>query len=50
MAATATLSGFPPAYLTTFHTYGSWLHGEAKSSVERQHNRSDTEFTLPDPR
>ena len=26
---------FPLAYLLTFRTYGTWLHGEAKGSVRR---------------
>ncbi|MCG8450724.1 MAG: transposase [Pirellulales bacterium] len=43
-------SEFPPAYLITFHTYGSWLHGEAKGSVDRQHNRPTTDFAPADER
>lgn len=38
----------PSAYLITFHTYGSWLHGELKGSVDRQHNRPGTEFAAAD--
>ena len=44
------LSDLPPAYLITFHTYGSWLHGEAKGSVDRKHNRSETDFAPADKR
>jgi len=25
-------------YLITFHTYGTWLHGDAKGSVDREHD------------
>jgi REP element-mobilizing transposase RayT len=27
------------AYLITFHTYGSWLHGAERGSVDRHHNQ-----------
>ena len=29
---------FPIAYLLTFRTYGSWLHGDARTSVRRNGN------------
>jgi REP element-mobilizing transposase RayT len=29
----------PLAYLITFRCYGSWLHGDARGSVDRMHNR-----------
>jgi REP element-mobilizing transposase RayT len=29
----------PLAYFFTFHTYGTWLHGDARGSVDRFHNR-----------
>jgi REP element-mobilizing transposase RayT len=29
---------FPLAYLITFRTYGTWLHGDAKGSMDRKHN------------
>jgi REP element-mobilizing transposase RayT len=29
---------FPLAYLITFRTYGTWLHGDERGSVDRQHN------------
>ncbi len=41
---------FPPAYLITFRTYGSWLHGDEKGSIDRKHNRPDTDFTPDDER
>ncbi|TWT40377.1 Valine--tRNA ligase [Phycisphaerae bacterium RAS1] len=28
----------PQAYLITFHTYGTWLHGAEQGSVDREHN------------
>ncbi len=36
----------PPAnhYLITFTTYGSWLHGDAKGSVDKQHNTPGSPF------
>jgi REP element-mobilizing transposase RayT len=29
----------PLAYLITFRTYGTWLHGDKRGSVDRFHNR-----------
>ncbi len=29
---------FPLAYLITFHTYGTWLHGDNRGSMNRKHN------------
>ena len=29
----------PLAYLITFNTYGSWLHGDKRGSIDRFHNR-----------
>ncbi len=29
---------FPLAYLITFRTYGSWLHGDERGSIDRFHN------------
>ena len=43
-----TTSGFPLAYLITFHTYGSWLHGDAKGSVDREHSRYGGAFAPSD--
>lgn len=28
----------PPGYFLTWHTYGTWLHGDAAGSVDAQHN------------
>jgi REP element-mobilizing transposase RayT len=33
---------FPLAYLITFRTYGTWMHGEERGSVDRKHNVYDT--------
>jgi REP element-mobilizing transposase RayT len=32
-------SHVPLGYLITFRTYGSWLHGDERRSVDRSHNR-----------
>jgi REP element-mobilizing transposase RayT len=29
---------FPLAYLMTFRTYGTWMHGEERGSIDRRHN------------
>lgn len=31
-----------PGYFLTWHTYGTWLHGEAAGSVDRAHNAFGT--------
>ncbi len=41
---------FPIAYFITFHTYGSWLHGSDKGSVDRENNRPGDEVLPPDGR
>jgi REP element-mobilizing transposase RayT len=38
------------AYFITFTTYGTWLHGRAPGSVDRQHNLPGTPFLPPDAR
>lgn len=38
----------PLAYFITFHTYGSWLHGEKKGSIDKHHNRLDSPPIAPD--
>jgi len=40
----------PLAYLITFRCYGSWLHGDARGSIDRYHNQYDTPFIPPDER
>ena len=36
----------PIAYFITFHTYGTWLHGDDRGSVDRHHNTFGN-MTLP---
>jgi len=38
----------PPAYLITFTTYGTWLHGDPRGSVDREHSIWNTAFLDPD--
>ncbi len=38
----------PLAYLITFPTYGSWLHGDERGSVDREHNLPGTPLLEPD--
>ena len=35
---------FPLAYLITFRCYGTWLHGDARGSVDREQNVYGTPF------
>jgi REP element-mobilizing transposase RayT len=39
---------WPLAYFITFHTYGTWLHGQAPGSVDREHNQFGTPFLPAD--
>lgn len=41
--------GGPLAYFITFRTYATWLHGDARGSVDRNHNIPGTPFLPPDP-
>jgi hypothetical protein len=34
----------PLAYLITFRCYGTWLHGDARGSIDRFHNIYDSPF------
>jgi len=43
-------SGAPAAYLISFHTYGTWLHGRDEGSVDPEHNVPRTPFLDPDER
>ena len=38
------------AYLITFSSYGTWLHGDQRSSVDRDHNIPGTPCVDPNPR
>ncbi|MBU1260790.1 MAG: transposase [Planctomycetes bacterium] len=35
---------YPLAYLITFTSYGTWLHGDKRNSVNDEHNRVGEEF------
>lgn len=37
----------PIAYLITFITYGTWLHGDKRGSVDKEHNRYSSAFVKP---
>ena len=37
-------TAIPVAYFITFNCYGSWLHGEKPTSVDRSHNTAGTDF------
>jgi REP element-mobilizing transposase RayT len=40
----------PLAYLITFRSYGTWLHGDERGSVDHVHNRVGTPYAPPDQR
>ena len=42
-------SGVPMGYLITFRTYGTWLHGDRRGSVDRFHNIYGTPMLPPSP-
>jgi REP element-mobilizing transposase RayT len=42
--------GYPLAYLVTFRCYGTWLHGDARGSVDRDHNSHGAPLAPPDER
>jgi len=37
----------PIAYHITFTTYGTWLHGDGRGSVDKQHNQYWSDFVNP---
>lgn len=39
----------PLGYFITFRTYGSWLHGDERGSVDRKHNQFGTPALPPQP-
>jgi REP element-mobilizing transposase RayT len=41
-------SGVPLAYFISFRCYGTWLHGDERSSVDRFHNVYGTSVLPPD--
>jgi REP element-mobilizing transposase RayT len=40
---------YPLAYLITFTTYGTWLHGDKCASVNKEHNHFGEEFLPHNP-
>jgi REP element-mobilizing transposase RayT len=40
----------PLAYLITFRTYGTWLHGDTRGSIDRHQNAYATPTIPPEPR
>ncbi len=38
------VSGGPLAYFVTVRTYGTWLHGDERGAVDREHNRYGAEL------
>src|SRR3989440_7378126 len=40
----------PLAYLITFRSYGTWLHGDARGSIDRFHNRHKSPYIDPNDR
>ncbi len=38
---------YPLAYFITFRTYGTWLHGDKRGSIDRYHNGFGTPRMLP---
>jgi REP element-mobilizing transposase RayT len=40
----------PLGYLITFRTYGTWLHGDNRGSVDRHHNRYGDPVIPPNPK
>ena len=37
----------PLAHLITFRSYGTWLHGDDRGSIDRFHNRYKTPYAVP---
>jgi len=38
---------YPIAYHITFTTYGSWLHGDERGSINKDHNQYGSDFLSP---
>jgi len=43
-------NAIPQAYFLTFRGYGTWLHGDKRGSIDRDHNRFGTSRLLPNER
>ena len=41
---------FPLAYLISFRTYGTWLHGDERGAMSRKQNKYGTPRIAPNPR
>lgn len=39
----------PAGYLITFRTYGTWLHGDSRGSIDRYHNKYKGPRVEPNP-
>jgi len=39
----------PLAHLITFRSFGTWLHGDDRGSVDRSHNRYKAPYASPNP-
>jgi hypothetical protein len=39
----------PLAYFISFRTYGTWLHGDERGSIDRFHNRYRSPYLPPNP-
>ena len=42
------VSGGPLAYFVTVRTYGTWLHGDERGAVDREHNQFGAELVESD--
>jgi len=42
-------NNIPYGFLITFRTYGTWLHGDVRGSVDRDHNAYGTARIAPNP-
>src|SRR5437867_7380891 len=40
----------PLAYFISFRTFGTWLHGDSRGSIDRFHNVYGTPYIPPNPR
>ncbi|MHC4573272.1 MAG: transposase [Planctomycetota bacterium] len=40
---------YPLAYLITFSTYGTWLHGDNRGSIDKDHNSYCSPFIATNP-
>jgi len=48
IAPSSAPGSLPLAYFISFHTYGTWLHGTERGSVDREHNTPGTPFLNAD--